>query len=69
MVLGQVKLSEKSNETTAIPKLLELITIKGSTIIIDGMGCQQEIASKIIEKQADYILAVKENQKQLYQDI
>jgi len=69
MVLGQVKVSEKSNEITAIPKLLELIAIKGCTVTIYAMGCQEEIASKIIEKQADYILAVKENQKQLYQDI
>ena len=69
MVLGQVKVSEKSNEITAIPKLLELIAIKGCVVTIDAMGCQQGIASKIIEQQADYILAVKENQKQLYQDI
>lgn len=69
MVLGQVKVSEKSNEITAIPKLLELLVIKGCTITIDAMGCQQEIASKIIEQQADYILAVKENQKQLFENI
>ncbi len=69
LVLGQVKISEKSNEITAIPKLLELITVKGCTVTIDAMGCQQEIARKIIEQEADYILAVKENQKQLYQDI
>lgn len=69
MVLGQVKVSEKSNEITAIPKLLELITVKGCTVTIDAMGCQEEIARKIIEQQADYILAVKENQKQLYQNI
>ena len=69
LVLGQVKVSEKSNEITAIPKLLELITVKGCTVTIDAMGCQQEIAHKIIEQQADYILAVKENQKQLHQDI
>jgi predicted transposase YbfD/YdcC len=69
LVLGQVKVSEKSNEITAIPKLLELIAVKGCTVTIDAMGCQQEIARKIIEQQANYILAVKENQKQLYQDI
>ena len=69
LVLGQVKVSEKSNEITAIPKLLELITVKGCTVTIDAMGCQQEIARKIIEQEADYILAVKENQKQLHQDI
>ena len=69
LVLGQVKVSEKSNEITAIPKLLELITLKGCTVTIDAMGCYQEIAHKIIEQEADYILAVKENQKQLHQDI
>ena len=69
LVLGQVKVSEKSNEITAIPKLLELITVKGCTVTIDAMGCQQEIARKIIERGANYILAVKENQKQLHQDI
>jgi len=69
LVLGQVKVSEKSNEITAIPKLLDLITVKGCTVTIDAMGCQQDIATKIIEQEADYVLAVKENQKQLYQDI
>lgn len=69
MVLGQVKVSEKSNEITAIPRLLELITVKGCIVTIDAMGCQQEIARKIIKEEADYVLAVKENQKQLYQDI
>ena len=67
--MGQVKVSEKSNEITAIPKLLELITVKGCTVTIDAMGCQQEIARKIIKEEANYILAVKENQKQLHQDI
>ena len=69
MVLGQVKVSEKSNEITAIPKLLELIAIKGCVVTIDAMGCQKDIAKAIIKQGAGYILAVKENQKQLYQDI
>lgn len=69
LVLGQVKVSEKSNEITAIPKLLEVLAIECGVVTIDAMGCQQEIAVKIIEKKADYILAVKENQKQLYRDI
>ena len=69
LVLGQVMVSEKSNKITAIPKLLELITVKGCTVTIDAMGCQQEIARKIIKEEANYILAVKENQKQLHQDI
>ena len=69
MVLGQVKVSDKSNEITAIPKLLELITIKGCVVTIDAMGCQQDIAKCIIEQESDYILAVKQNQKQLYESI
>lgn len=69
LVLGQIKVSEKSNEITAIPKLLELLFIQDSIVTIDAMGCQEAIAKKIIEKEADYILAVKENQKQLYQEI
>jgi predicted transposase YbfD/YdcC len=62
LVLGQIKTDAKSNEITAIPKLLELIDIKGSTITIDAMGCQKEIAQKIINKGADYILGLKGNQ-------
>lgn len=69
MVLGQVKVSEKSNEITAIPRLLEILTLKGCIVTIDAMGCQQEIAAKIIDCDADYVLAVKKNQKKLYQDI
>lgn len=69
MVLGQVKVSEKSNEITAIPKLLEVLSIEESIVTIDAMGCQTEIAEKIIEKKADYILAVKDNQKELSQEI
>jgi predicted transposase YbfD/YdcC len=63
--LGQVKVSEKSNEITAIPELIEAIAAKGCTITIDAMGCQKEIAKKIIENHADYILAVKGNQGNL----
>jgi len=69
MVLGQVKVSEKSNEITAIPRLLEVLSIKDTIVTIDAMGCQTDIAKKIIKKQADYILAVKGNQEQLHQDI
>jgi len=67
--LGQVKTAEKSNEITAIPELLELLEIKGCIITIDAMGCQTDIAKKIIEKQADYVLAVKDNQKLLHEAI
>jgi len=65
--LGQVKTDEKSNEITAIPVLLELLEIKGCIITIDSMGCQTAIADKIIEKQGDYVLAVKGNQQNLYE--
>jgi predicted transposase YbfD/YdcC len=67
--LGQVTVSEKSNEITAIPKLLELIAIEGCIVTIDAMGCQTDIAKKIIEQKADYILQVKGNQKGLLQEI
>lgn len=69
LVLGQVKTHEKSNEITAIPELLDILSIQGTVVTIDAMGCQTEIASKIIEREADYILAVKGNQEQLLQDI
>jgi predicted transposase YbfD/YdcC len=69
IVLGQVAVEEKSNEITAIPKLLELLDIRGTTVSIDAMGCQKEIAASIRKGEADYVLAVKENQPTLYQDI
>lgn len=69
LTLGQVLTEEKSNEITAIPQLLELIDVKDTTVSIDAMGCQKEIASIIREKNAHYLLAVKENQKELHQNI
>ncbi len=69
LVLGQLACEEKSNEITAIPKLLEMLEIKGCIVTIDAMGTQTEIAQKIIEKEADYILALKENQKTMYRDV
>ncbi len=69
LVLGQVRVNEKSNEITAIPKLLETLDIEGCIITIDAMGTQIDIANKIVENKADYILAVKENQKQLLEDV
>lgn len=69
LVLGQIKVDEKSNEITAIPKLLENLLIKDCIVTIDAMGCQKKIAGKIISKQANYILSVKENQKELFEDI
>jgi predicted transposase YbfD/YdcC len=69
IVLGQVKTQEKSNEITAIPELLNILSLENTVVTIDAMGCQKEIATAIIKKDADYILAVKENQKNLYQNI
>ena len=69
LVLGQVKVDSKSNEITAIPKLLKLLAIKGCLITIDAMGCQTAIAEQIIDQGGDYLLAVKGNQKHLYEDI
>lgn len=68
LVLGQVKVDEKSNEITAIPDLLRVLDITGCIVTTDAMGCQQEIAATVIEKGGDYILALKENQGQLYED-
>ncbi len=69
LVLGQIKVNEKSNEITAIPELLEIVSLGNSIITIDALVCQKEIASKIKEQKADYVLAVKENQAQLYENI
>jgi predicted transposase YbfD/YdcC len=67
--LGQVAVDEKSNEITAIPELLELLCVKGALVTIDAMGCQKDIAAKIIERGGDYVLTVKDNQPTLLADI
>lgn len=64
---GQVKVSKKSNEMKAIPQLLDLVDCKESLISIDAMACQKEIVEKIVSKEADYLIALKQNQKSLYQ--
>lgn len=69
LVLGQLKVDDKSNEITAIPILLNLLDIENSIITIDAMGTQTDIASKIIENKADYILALKENQGNLQEEV
>ena len=69
IVLGQVKVNEKSNEIVAIPALLDMMSIEGAVVTIDAMGCQRNIASKIIDKKADYILALKGNQTTLREDV
>lgn len=67
--LGQKTVEEKSNEITAIPQLLDAVNVKGNVITIDAMGTQTAIAEKIKAKKAEYVLAVKENQKNLYEEI
>jgi predicted transposase YbfD/YdcC len=69
VVLGQRKVDDKSNEITAIPELLAMLEISGCIITIDAMGCQTEIAHQIVARQGDYVLAVKENQAHLHEDI
>lgn len=69
LVLGQQATEEKSNEITAIPLLLDRLLLKGSIVTIDAMGCQVEIAEKIIDKGADYCLALKENRPALQGEV
>jgi predicted transposase YbfD/YdcC len=69
VTLGQVVAGDKSNEITAIPKLLKMLEISGCLVTIDAMGCQTEIAQAIIDQKADYVLAVKRNQPTLYDGI
>ena len=68
LVLGQVKVAEKSNEIIAIPKLLDMLAIEGAILTIDAMGCQRDIAQMVIDKKADYVLALKGNQGSLRDD-
>ncbi len=69
LVLGQCKVADKSNEITAIPALLRVLELEGCIVTIDAMGCQTTIAATIIAQQADYVLALKRNQGQLYADV
>jgi len=69
LVLGQVKVDEKSNEITAIPELLRALALTGCIVTIDAMGCQREIAEQIVEQEADYVLALKGNQGTLHEDV
>lgn len=66
VVLGQLKTAEKSNEITAIPELINLLDINGKIITTDAMGCQKDIAEKIISQDGDYLFAVKGNQGRLH---
>lgn len=69
LVLGQVKVDAKSNEITAIPQLLQTLEVAGCIVTIDAMGCQTEIARQIVDRDGEYVLALKENQELLYADV
>jgi predicted transposase YbfD/YdcC len=69
LVLGQVKVADKSNEIIAIPALLDMLVIEGAIITTDAIGCQRDIAQKVLDKNADYILALKGNQGTLREDV
>src|SRR5262249_9662059 len=69
LVLGQVKVADKSNEIGAIPALLDMLVIEGAIVTIDAMGCQRNIAQKILDKKADYIFSLKGNQSSLREDV
>ena len=69
VVLGQVKTEEKSNEITAIPELLNVLSLEGCLVTIDAMGCQREIAQQIVDQGGDYLLAVKDNQPKLFEEV
>lgn len=69
VVLGQEKVAAKSNEITAIPKLIKMLDLRGATVTIDAMGCQKAIVKNIIDKEADYVLGLKGNQGQLKNDV
>ncbi len=69
IALGQHKVDAKSNEITAIPELLQALAIQGCLVTLDAMGCQKRIANKILKKEADYLLAVKSNQRTLHSEL
>jgi predicted transposase YbfD/YdcC len=69
LVLGQVQVDDKSNEITAIPKLIKMLDLAGATVTIDAMGCQKEIAKVLTDQEADYVLALKDNPPTLYDDV
>src|SRR5207342_3166380 len=69
LTLGQVATDAKSNEITAIPELLKILDLEGAVVTVDAMGCQKEIAAGIVQGKGEFVLAVKENQPHLYEDI
>lgn len=68
ITLGELKTEEKSNEITAVPELLDMLDLKGSIVTADAMSCQKKIAERIVEKEADYVIGLKENQPTLLED-
>ena len=69
LIRGEVKVNEMPNEITAIPKLLAMMEIEGAIVTIDAMGCQRAIARTILDKKADYVLALKGDQGALHEDV
>lgn len=69
LVLGQLKVADKSNEITALPQLLRVLELSGCIVTVDAMGCQKRIAREIIEADADYVLALKGNQERVHQEV
>jgi len=69
LALGQVRVDEKSNEITAIPRLLEMIDVKGRIITTDAMGCQRDVAKRVIDKKGDYVFCLKGNQESLHDEV
>ena len=69
LTLGEICVEEKTNEITTVPKLLDLIDVKGDIVTADAMSCQKKIVKKIIDKKADYTIGLKQNQPELYKDI
>src|SRR5262249_12370326 len=69
LTLGQVAVGAESNEVAALPQLLELLDLRGSVVTIDAAGCQKDIAGQIVAKGGDYVLALKENQPTLYEQV
>lgn len=69
LVFGQLAVDDKSNEITALPRLLDLLDLKGLTVTIDAIGCQKQVAAKVLAKGGDYVLAVKDNQPSLREDV
>lgn len=69
LVLGQIRTEEKSNEITAIPELLDMIDVAGAIVTIDAMGCQKNIAKKVIDEEADYVFGLKGNQSSMHEDV